>query len=86
MTATDDLAEKLIGEQRALEAAKQRDAMTNATISHAHANGYGFAARDLEVAVVNLRAFSRGMVAPQCVPDYIARAREALDRIEASLK
>lgn len=86
MTATDDFAEQAIGKQRETEAAQERAALKDKAILDAHVAGYGFATRDLEVAVVNLRAFSRGMVAAECLPTYIAQAREALDRVEASLK
>ena len=86
MSATDDFAEQAIGQQRILDAAQASDALANNTIRRSHLQGYGIATRDLEVAAVNLRAFSRGMVAAECLPGYIAQAREALDRVEASLK
>lgn len=87
MTATDDLAEKLIGEQRAREFAQEQAAAASSdAIRRAHLNGYGIEVRVLEIATVNLRAFSRGMIAAEVLPDYIAQAREALDRIEESLK
>lgn len=83
--ATYDLCEKLTGDQAALEARQEREALAVPTIESAHKAGYGLYCHELEAMAVNLRAFSRGMVSADVLPSYLQRAREALNGMEGSL-
>jgi hypothetical protein len=83
--ATYDLCEKLTGEQAALEARQEREALQQPTIESAHKAGYGLHCHELEAMAVNLRAFSRGMVSADVLPSYLQRAREALDGMQGAL-
>lgn len=74
---TLDLADKLIGEERANEARQIKEAGVSPA--------YRAASKALEHAQINLHAYSRGMISKQVLPSYFQQAREALDRMEAAV-
>jgi hypothetical protein len=84
--STYELCEQLTGEQAALELAQEREALAVPTIESACKAGYGLHCHELEAMAVNLRAFTRGMVAADALPNYLQRAREALNGMEVALK
>ncbi len=74
---TLDLADEMIGKERLL--ISEQEAKANVD------GAFRSASYVLEAAAINLRAYSRGMVAKETLGTYFRQAREALDAMERSV-
>lgn len=74
---TLDLADKLIGEVNARNAKLEEEANVDGV--------FRSASYTLEAAAVNLRAYSRGMVAKEVLPTYLRQAEEAIAQMRAAI-